>query len=337
MWRWAMILGRSPACGCSAILQLIWERGQARRQAVPEAEREANAHGNIGQLDAAGLTLLTLTHHFRLSPEARQAIQALVRRVRKASTSVMSRRNQQRLDQFDDEVKLARLLNLPRTLMAEAIALRASQPVDAARLARTAVMIAIELRIPLRIKNLHSCRIEHNLRFAGPGVAEATLFFPASETKNHRELVWSVNARLCAILKTYIADFLPTFAAASPESDSQRWLFPAADGRPGPLSSSQVRNLITTIMAERVGVEFHPHLFRSLAIKLSLDHSPEGLEHGRQLLGDKTMHTVMSHYVPNRMKQAAARQDQLVNETADRLAFLAAAGRGRGKRSGGSS
>jgi hypothetical protein len=34
---------------------------------------------------------------------------------------------------------------------------------------------------------------------------------------------------------------------------------------------------------------------------------------------------------------AAARQDQLVNEMADRLAALAAAGRRRPKRSGGSS
>jgi hypothetical protein len=98
-----------------------------------------------------------------------------------------------------------------------------------------------------------------------------------------------------------------------------------------------IRNLINTTMAERVGVDFHPHLFRSLAIKFSLDYSSEGLEHGRQLLGDKSDHVVMAHYVPNRMKQAAARQDQLVNEMADRLAALAAAGRRRPKRSGGSS
>ena len=98
-----------------------------------------------------------------------------------------------------------------------------------------------------------------------------------------------------------------------------------------------IRNLINTTMAERVGVDFRPHLFRSLAIKFSLDYSSEGLEHGRQLLGDKSDHVVMAHYVPNRMKQAAARQDQLVNELADHLAALAATGRRRPKRLGGSS
>ena len=99
--------------------------------------------------------------------------------------------------------------------------------------------------------------------FAGPGATEATLFYPASETKNHRDVIWSVNERLCTMLTIYIAYFLPLFAATSSDFDSKRWLFPAGDGRPGPLSSSQVRNLIITTMAERVGVDFHPHLFRS--------------------------------------------------------------------------
>ena len=53
--------------------------------------------------------MLTLTHYFRLSPESRQPIQALVKRVRKTPTNMMSRRNQKRLDQFDDEVKLNQL------------------------------------------------------------------------------------------------------------------------------------------------------------------------------------------------------------------------------------
>jgi len=145
----------------------------------------------------------------------------------------MSRRNQKRLDQFDDEVKLADLLTLPPKMMAEAMALRGGQPVEAARLARIAVMIAIELRIPLRIKNLHSCRLEHNLRFAGPGVAEATLFLPASETKNHREHIWSVNGRLCTMLTTYIAYFLTIFAAMSSDFDDKRWLFPAGGRQAG--------------------------------------------------------------------------------------------------------
>ena len=71
-----------------------------------------------------------------------------MKRVRKSPTNMMSRKNQKRLDQFDDEVKLGQLLDLPPTMMAEAMALRASQPVEAARLARTAVMIAIELKSP---------------------------------------------------------------------------------------------------------------------------------------------------------------------------------------------
>jgi hypothetical protein len=216
-----------------AILQLIWERGQARLQTIPEDERDANANGNTGQLDAAGLTLLTLTHYFGLSPESRQPIQALVKRVRKTPTNMMSRRNQKRLDQFDDEVKLNQLLDLPPTMMSEAMALRASQPVEAARLARTAVMIAIELRVPLRIKNLHSCRLEHNLRFAGPGATEATLFYPASETKNHRDVIWSVNGRLCTMLTIYITPRRRSFRRREPPSPAGRSASAFPCRRPG--------------------------------------------------------------------------------------------------------
>ena len=43
-----------------AILQAIWERGQIRRQAMPEAEREPDRNGNTGQLDAVAVTLLML-------------------------------------------------------------------------------------------------------------------------------------------------------------------------------------------------------------------------------------------------------------------------------------
>src|SRR5579859_1615884 len=77
-----LILGEHIACGndpksvtsfadllaspeaIQAILQSLWERGQARRRAMPEAEREPDGHGNTGQLDAVGVTLLMLTRYF---------------------------------------------------------------------------------------------------------------------------------------------------------------------------------------------------------------------------------------------------------------------------------
>jgi hypothetical protein len=74
-------------------------------------------------------------------------------------------------------------------------------------------------------------------------------------------------------------------------------------------------------VAERVGAEFHPHLFRALAVEFALRHDPGALEHCRQLLGDSTMQVVLTHYAPIRTKEATDHQDRLVNAEADRLAM----------------
>ena len=66
-----------------AILQSLWERGQARRRAMPEAEREPDGNGNTGQLDAVGVTLLMLTRYFPPPPDVLKKIQWLVSRVRR--------------------------------------------------------------------------------------------------------------------------------------------------------------------------------------------------------------------------------------------------------------
>jgi hypothetical protein len=305
------------------ILQSIWQLGRTRQQAVPEAQREHNPNGTNGQTDAAGVTLVMLAAYFDVAPDRLKELQWLAKRMRKPPMKAMSRKNRQRIDQFLDPVSRARLLNLPATLMAEAMELRERQPAEAARLARTAIFFAIELRIPLRIKNLHTCRLGHNLRFAGGGSPIATLSFQAHEMKNDDDIEFGIRGRLCKALQTYIELFLPFFAATSPDFADKQWLFPAGDGKAGPLSSSQVRKSIIDTVAERVGAEFHPHLFRSLAVVFCLERDPAGLEHCRQLLGDKSMQVILIHYAAVRTKQAAERQDRLVNEEADRLAILA--------------
>ena len=160
------------------------------------------------------------------------------------------------------------------------------------------------------MKNLHTCRLGHNLRFAGGGSPIATLSFQAHEMKNDDDIEFGIRGRLCKALQTYIELFLPFFAATSPDFADKQWLFPAGDGKAGPLSHSQVRKTIIDTVAERVGAEFHPHLFRSLAVVFCLERDPAGLEHCRQLLGDKSMQVILTHYAAVRTKQAAERQDR---------------------------
>jgi hypothetical protein len=301
-----------------AILQSFWDDAQLRLLAIPESERDYNRTGNTGHTEAAGATLLMLaTHCFPQPPGVLKKIGDLARAVRRPRQSEMSKKNRNRLDQFADPVKLGLLLRLPYTLMEEAK--REPSPVVAARLARCAILIGTECRIPLRIGNLHACRLGHNLRFSSPYSELVTLGFQAYETKNWLEIEFYVGSRLRDLLKYYIDHFLPFFAAGSPDFAEKQWLFPSGNGREGPLSDQQVRKIIVDTVAERVGAIIHPHLFRGLAVKLCLDHSPGALEHCRQMLGDKTLTIVLRHYVRVMRKEAGEHHDKLVDAEEDRL------------------
>src|SRR5206468_8956419 len=178
-------------------------------------------------------------------PGVLSKLQHLAKAVRLPKQGRISRRNRTRLEQFDDPTTLRRLLALPHILMREALKREeAGERIEAARLARAAVLFAIEIRIPLRIKNLQSCRLGHNLRFAGAKSQVVTLAFAEHETKNAMPLEFFVGPRLCSLLAFYIQRFLPIFAESSPDWVQQQWLFPACEGLPGPLSINQVRKII---------------------------------------------------------------------------------------------
>jgi hypothetical protein len=255
--------------------------------------------------------------------------------VRLAKPAQISRKNRVRLDQFKDPATLQRLLALPHTLMHEALALqRQGRMRQAAHLARTAIFFAIEIRIPLRLQNLRSCRLGHNLRFAGAQSQVVTLGFQADETKNWMEVEFYVGPRLCRLLNLYMRDFLPVLAAGSPDFATKQWLFPAGDGLPGPLSANRVREIIIDTVGRRVGAVFHPHLFRALAVMLCLQHSPNALEHCRQLLGDKTLAVILKHYAPVQQREATAYLDRLVAAEEDRLGRLAVLSKRQPRRGG---
>jgi hypothetical protein len=63
-----------------------------------------------------------------------------------------------------------------------------------------------------------------------------------SPAREHRERAAetirqaALGPRPHALLQTYIAHFLPFFAADSTDFADKHWLFPSGDGRPGPVS-----------------------------------------------------------------------------------------------------
>jgi integrase len=329
-----------------AILLFHEKRAEAKQQALPEADRIAPALPY-----AIGAVLLMIAQRYcELPAETLKPLREIVGDFRRPSLGKPTWKNRGRVNELiHDRIKLRLLMRLPATLMKKALELheesartllRADQTAgseaarltrkavglatQAAYLAREAVAIGILCRIPLRIKNLDEIRIGTNLRFTGGRSDIVTLNFIVDETKNRIDLEFYIGPRLHALLQTYIAHFLPFFAADSADRNENRWLFPSGDGRPGPLSIGRLRTIIVRTVADNVGVTINPHLFRALAVTLALEHSPDALDHCRQLLGDKSLTVVLRHYAMTQEKEAARRQSAFVDAEEDRLLQLSA-------------
>jgi integrase len=367
---WALVAsGRDPAsipgldslvteAAMETILLCHEERAKARQQALPEAERV----GTNALIQSIAAALVMVAQHFcEVSPERLVSLKDLAADFRGEPQGKPTRKNRRRVNALlDDQVKLKRLMRLPRTLMEEALerreqaaeilrrvsqtegpeAIRLTHKATglakhAAYLAREAAVIGILCRIPLRIKNLHAIRIGTNLQFTGGGSDVVTLNFSADETKNRNDLEFYIGPRLHALLQTYIETFLPFFATASTDFNEMRWLFPSGGGRSGPVSIGVLRVIIVRTVADNVGATVNPHLFRALAVTLALQHSPDALEHCRLLLGDKSLKVVLRHYAMLQEKDAARRQSAFVDAEEDRLARIPAppAKQRRGSRS----
>jgi hypothetical protein len=322
---------------------------QAGLLEVPWPGTEPPTEKQLGLMHMPPLVMIA-QHHCEVPPETLTALKALAADFRVESSGRPTRKNRRRVDALlNDRAKLKRLMRLSRTLMDEALA-RRERSTDAARqagqvsgdeatrlsrqaavlarqaahLAREATLIGILCRIPLRVKNLHAIRLGTNLKFGGAGSDIVTLNFTPDETKNRADLEFYIGPRLHALLQAYRKYFLPFFAAGSTDFDDKSWLFPSGGGRPGPLSIGQVRAIIIRTVADNVGVAIHPHLFRALAVTLALEHSPDALEHCRQLLGDKSLKIVLRYYAMMQAKDAARRQSAFVDAEEDRLAAVPA-------------
>ena len=351
---WALVAGGTPIenvldldCLVSpkaveSILTWHWERAQAKHAAnAGEGQPPLRTTPHLQSI-ATALGLIA-EHYCKIAMGDLQQVKRLISMMHVPAQAKPTKKVRERLRQFDDLTVRQAVLRLPQTLMEEALALRnrpagsdkerSNNLVDAAGLARKALFIGVLCRIPLRIGNLCGIRLGTNLLFAGARSDIVRLCFQPHETKNHVDLEFFVGVRLRALLATYIEHFLPVFADASADFGEYKWLFPSAGGRQGALSTGQARKLISRTIEEKTGAVVNPHLFRALAVKLALEHSPGALEQCRLLLGDKTLSVVMRHYAGMEEQDAARRQDKLIDAEEERLGSLPM---GRKKRQRGS-
>jgi integrase len=229
-------------------------------------------------------------HWARLDPADLERLRLMTRKLTPPKRG-MTARNAARLRPFDDESVRDRLLDLPAQLCNEVergVRRLGAPNVALARLWQTAVLIEIELAVPLRLANLAGLRIgTHLLRLLGGGLL---LVLSEEEVKNGLPFEVPLPASTAAMISRYIERYRPLLGAAGSD-----WLFPGRT--PGRRKSHDgVRDQITKILAERCGVAMHPHLFRHLAGKLILDQDPKAHGLVQRVLGHKHISTTMGFY-----------------------------------------
>ena len=102
-----------------------------------------------------------------------------------------------------------KVVALPRRLLAEANAFRETQPIKSAVSAQLAIAIILLTMAPVRLHNLGTIRIGHNLIRPNGPAGPFHLAFAADEVKNEATLEFPLNDYVTAMIETYIHDHRP--------------------------------------------------------------------------------------------------------------------------------
>jgi integrase len=235
--------------------------------------------------DLASVLKAVARHHVRVEPGHLERMGGIIRRLT-PGRSGLTETNRTRLRSFDDRHNIAALLALPTELMGQA---RRHQNLQRGAVrAQMAVAIEILLMAPIRLGNLVTLDIEHNLVRPGrSGVLHIVV--AAEEVKNREPLEYPLPPESVALIERYIREFRPRLA--SPENKA---LFPGVDG--GPKNQAFFGTQISRTIRAHTGLRVHPHLFRHVAAKLFLDANPGSYEVVRRVLGHRSIDTTVGFY-----------------------------------------
>jgi integrase len=289
-------------------------------KAALRVQHDRNGKRRTGQLANYARTLINAARHWVRASEADiDTLRALARSIT-PKTGGLTDRNRARLRQFDNQSAVHRLISLPGLVFDALPPQGRLSPAQALR-AQSALGVAILiLGAPLRIKNLASLQLGvHVLEMrplglggnagfvAGKGTTSRHIVLPALETKNTKDLEFTLPSGLCKYLDVYASRCLPILVRGG-----STYLFPNTNGgskTPGSLSV-QLKNFVK----RETGLIFNAHLSRHLAAKLFLERHPGDYSVVQQLLGHKDLQTTMRAYVGLEAHDAVKRYDQMMDD-----------------------
>jgi integrase len=178
---------------------------------------------------------------------------------------------------------------LPRRLMDDAHRMLNWAPKKALSLATLALQIAILTRAPIRVGNLLSIRLDHNLKRT-PGTDTYQLHFPNYDVKNRNELNFPLSGSTADLIDEFIQTFRPRLGG----KHMGDWLFPGEDGKRR--SPAHASAFIAALVEKEVGLRVTAHQFRHAAAAVILKQRPGEYEFVRRILGHFDIATTIRYY-----------------------------------------
>lgn len=282
-------------------LRVLFEKDHFKSGLRFFLERTGNKPTATVQKVANGMRFIA-KHYCKVGPETLKELTTVCARLDPGVPRQMGTRNRERLQQFDDPAKVARLLSFPAEERTRGAKL--SNPVRAAHCMERALAIDLLINCGLRIQNLRTIHLTRNLRAVG---GKLYLSFDATEVKNNHMLEFELPADVGGALHEFCEKFRPRLPGAEGP-----YLFPGEDS--GPRSHNALRHAIGETLRKNAGLIMHPHLFRHAIAKIVVERNPDLYVSISRHLGHKRIDMTLAHYLGTETRAAARHIDRLLRD-----------------------
>jgi integrase len=223
----------------------------------------------------------------------------------------MTDKNRDRLRAFDDPRNRERLLYFAQDVITS---LRTTDDggVRVAIQARTAIAVALLLAAPIRLANLIALRLDvHLLRSRSATDAVWHLVLRGDETKTGQPIEHELGPETVTLLQEYLRRYRPRLAARDNDH-----LFPSGAGH---MSTNGFSTMLSAMVLRRTGLEMNVHLFRHLAAKVVLEHTPGAYGIVQDILGHRDPMTTRNFYAGSETVAATRHYDGVIRAERERL------------------
>lgn len=243
-------------------------------------------------------------HYVKAPAHVVQELTRIAARLNRRRTG-MSEKNRRRLAQLDSPLVEQKLLSHALIEMHKLARKNSPTRNDAVRYSK---LLAIEILLlaPMRMENLAGLDLDRHFTWPPGRIGDIHIVIPRSEVKNSQPLEYKIPKDSSApALRTFMERFRPLLSRGN-----SRALFPGRRGRAK--RSDTLSKQVTKLLREEVGIDWNPHGFRALSVRIYLRQHPGDYEGARRLLAHLSAETTFGTYESMEMLPAVERLDHII-------------------------